>query len=272
MLTKRILSILVMIPLFAIMGVFGGWPFAIFIAVIMGVAGWEFWRMFAGGGYSPSKVLIIGGSALLVLVRYQFGLGGSAYLLSVLALAAMAVHLIEFEKGSEHSALDFCITVAGLVYLGWFGSYLVSLRALPNGLWWLLLVLPSVWLADTGAFLVGIRFGKHSMAPRLSPKKTWEGYAGGIVFGVVLTAILALLWGLRAPEITPLSGAIVGAVLAILTPLGDLGESMIKRQFGVKDSSNLIPGHGGFMDRLDTWLWAGVIGFYLVSSLFLTAI
>jgi phosphatidate cytidylyltransferase len=90
---------------------------------------------------------------------------------------------------------------------------------------------------------------------------------GGILFSMLFTALIAALWHLRAPAITPLAGLIIGAVMSILCPIGDLGESMLKRQFGLKDSSNLLPGHGGIFDRIDSWLWAGVIGYYLVLLL-----
>jgi phosphatidate cytidylyltransferase len=124
-----------------------------------------------------------------------------------------------------------------------------------------------VWLADSGAFLIGSRYGKHKLSPRLSPKKTWEGFFGGIVFGVVSGAILAALWHFMSPAMTVERGALIGLLMGALTPLGDLGESMIKRQAGVKDSSQILPGHGGVLDRIDSWLWAGVIGYYVVLLL-----
>jgi phosphatidate cytidylyltransferase len=105
------------------------------------------------------------------------------------------------------------------------------------------------------------------LSPRLSPKKTWEGYFGGILVAVILTPLLVVLLRLVAgPDsaITPLRGIWVGLVMGIIPTLGDLGESMIKRQRGVKDSGNLLPGHGGAFDRIDSWLWAVVIGYYMI--------
>jgi phosphatidate cytidylyltransferase len=105
------------------------------------------------------------------------------------------------------------------------------------------------------------------LSPRLSPKKTWEGFFGGLAFAVVLTTALTAVWQLGAgpgTAIQPLRGALLGLVMGIFPTLGDLGESMIKRQAGVKDSSNLIPGHGGAFDRIDSWLWAGILGYYLI--------
>ncbi len=103
--------------------------------------------------------------------------------------------------------------------------------------------------------------------PPLESQKTWEGYLGGILVGTLGTALLAYgLVFLAGPEsvLTPLRGALLGFILSALTILGDLGESMFKRQVGIKDSSNLIPGHGGVFDRIDSWLWAGVIGYYVI--------
>jgi phosphatidate cytidylyltransferase len=145
---------------------------------------------------------------------------------------------------------------------------LVSLRSLPDGLWWLLTALPSVWVGDSAAYFVGRAFGRHRLAPRLSPKKSWEGYLAGIVGAAAAGAGFAALWGVAAgpsASVTPERGLVLGAVLGLLTTLGDLGISMIKREVQVKDSGTLLPGHGGALDRLDSWLWAGAIGYYLIG-------
>ena len=123
---------------------------------------------------------------------------------------------------------------------------------------------PSGW-PNSFAYFIGVRFGRHRLSPRFSPKKSWEGYWGGILFGTLGTAGLAVLWtSLGGPVVPWWKGAALGAALSILTTLGDLGESMIKRQAGVKDSSNIIPGHGGVFDRIDSWLWGAAIGYFLI--------
>ena len=119
-------------------------------------------------------MLTVGGVLGILIARTVFPAYESA-VLTLLVFLAMAYHLIAFERGRDRAAGDFAITVAGLVYLGWIGSYLVKLRELPQGLWWFFLVLPAVWFADTGAYFIGKNFGKHKLSPRLSPKKTWEG-------------------------------------------------------------------------------------------------
>ena len=155
----------------------------------------------------------------------------------------MTWHLFDYEKGRDRAATDFAVTTTGIVYLGWIGAYLINLRNLQDGLWWLLIVLPTIWLADMAAYFVGIRFGKHPLSPRLSPKKTWEGYWAGVVFGTLSSVGLVLLWhSLGGPAVAWWQGAVLGLALSILTTLGDLGESMFKRQAGVKDSSNIFPG------------------------------
>jgi phosphatidate cytidylyltransferase len=105
------------------------------------------------------------------------------------------------------------------------------------------------------------------MAPRLSPKKSWEGYAASVFTGMIGGAFLVYAYstfGYFSGHITILQGALLGLVMGALPPLGDLGESMIKRQSGIKDSSDIIPGHGGFFDRVDSWLWGAVIGYYFL--------
>lgn len=237
-----------------------------FVCLALGVAAWEYAHLFRSSIDRPFPWLIIGGVVVLVLARITLQFNGSNLLLSGMILFAMAVYLVAYERGCDRAATAFSLTVTGIAYLGWIGSYLISLRQLPQGLWWVLTVLPVTWIMDTSAMLVGRRFGRHLMVPRLSPRKTWEGYLGGITGAVIGGALLGWLWSLASPELSYARGALLGLVLGILTPLGDLGESMIKRQVGAKDSSNILPGHGGIFDRMDTWLWAGVIGYYMVLA------
>jgi phosphatidate cytidylyltransferase len=131
--------------------------------------------------------------------------------------------------------------------------------------------LPSIWVADSTAYLVGSRWGRHQLAPRLSPKKTWEGYCGGIAGGV----IFGMLAGLAIEQVAPAwsavnlwRGGLIGLLMGVFPTLGDLGESMIKRQAHAKDSGDMIPGHGGFFDRIDSWLWAAVIAYYTIVWFF----
>lgn len=264
---NRILVSIVLVPLGVGIIWLGGLPYALVVTAILGLAAWEYSRLMRMAALLPAAWIVIGGTALITLSRYYLPLSGTAALFSLFVLVAMTVHLLSYERGCDRAATDFATTLAGMVYLGWIGSYLVALRTLPEGVWWVLTVLPAVWMGDAGAMFIGIGFGRHPFFPRLSPRKTWEGYIGGVICGTLGGALLGALWGLVTPELTFLRGALLGLALSVLTPLGDLGESMLKRQVGAKDSSQIIPGHGGILDRIDSWLWAGVIGYYMIVVL-----
>jgi len=279
MLAKRVLVVVILLPIGLALIYLGGWAYTGMVALILGLAAWEYARLFRAGGYKPATYLIVAASVLLPLARGWVAFSLDGLILGGFVLVSMAYHVFAYERGRDQAATDFAITIAGGVYLGFVGSYLVSLRNLPEGLWWVLLALPSVWLADSGAYFIGRSFGRHKMSKRVSPKKSWEGYFGGIVVGIIGTALLAMLWQYLAGQwpaklesatlITPLNGAVLGLILSVFTVLGDLGESMIKRQVGVKDSGSLLPGHGGVFDRIDSWLWAGIISYFVVFYFFL---
>jgi len=265
MLNKRIATVAVIIPVSVTFVVIGGWPFFLFICAILGISTWEYWRMFKQGGFSPNPSALFAGVLLLAAARNFEGFNHSDWIITLIILAAMTVHTIMYEQKREQSATDFGITLAGIFYIGWLGSYFLSVRQLPNGLWWLLFLIPVVGIGDAGAYFIGNKFGKTKMAPKVSPNKTWEGYFGGILFATIGGAILASLWQLKVPVFNVPQGLLFGLILGVLTPLGDMGESMLKRQFNLKDTSQLLPGHGGFLDRIDTWLWSAAIGYYLIT-------
>ena len=267
MLLKRVLAALVLAAIGLPAIIFGHIPYFVVITVLLILAAWEYAHLFRAAGFFPSSILVVGGVFLLVTVR-QFIPDASAMGLAFLGLAAMTWHLVAFERGRNQAATDFGITIGGIVYLGWIGAYFIDLRALPDGLWYLLLSLGSVWIADSAAYFIGSRFGRHKLSPRLSPKKSWEGYAASVFTGAHTGALYVWVFqtfGNHIHGITIWQGAVLGLLLGSLPTLGDLGESMIKRQSGIKDSSDIIPGHGGFFDRIDSWLWGSVIGFYFLT-------
>jgi phosphatidate cytidylyltransferase len=267
MLKERLLVLIPLIPAAVALVMAGGWLFTIALAVILGIAGWEYWRMFTRGGFKPSAAVLIAGPLGFTLLRHIFQFQYADLYLVFILFVALAIHLIDFERGGQTSALDFGITLGGVLYIGWLGAYFISVRSFPYGEWWLLLVLASIWIADGGAYLIGRHFGNHKISRYASPNKSWEGYFGGVLFAVVFCPLIALLWHVQAPEITALKGLILGVLLSLVCIFGDLGESMFKRHFKIKDSSNLIPGHGGVFDRIDSWLWAVPIGYYLIQLL-----
>lgn len=270
MLRERTAVILLLLPFILFMLVAGGWLFAGAIALVMALAGSEFALLFRGQGRRPALPMIIIGILGLVISRQAFNFDHSPLILTILIILSLIWHLVDFERGAPTSATDFALTLTGTIYLGWIGAFFVSLRNLPNGLWWLLLVLPAIWLADSGAFFVGQAIGRRKLSPRLSPNKTWEGYLAGVVVGGIAAALFAMLWRVGAGPGSGLEasrGLLMGTVVAILAPLGDLGISMIKRELKVKDTGALLPGHGGALDRIDTWIWASMLGYFMVTWL-----
>lgn len=269
---QRGLVLVLLLPIGLVIVWQDSWWYAALAMLILSLAAWEYTSLFRSGGYRPARALVVGSAALLPLGRYLSGFESGPWMLSLMVLLSMVYHLIAYERGRDQAATDFSITVTGMLYLGWVGAYFISLRQLPDGKEWLLLVLSAVWSADTGAYLIGSRFGRHALSPRLSPKKTWEGYLAGIVTGILGTTLVGYLWSLEMgadPIITAQRGALMGLMMGVFPTLGDLGASMVKRQVGAKDSGKLLPGHGGMFDRIDSWLWAAVLGYYLITWLWL---
>jgi phosphatidate cytidylyltransferase len=248
--------------------IYGGIFYYLLLAIFLAGSAWEYVRLYRAVRSEPNEIVTVGGVLVITTARFFFA-EAAIPLFVILVLLAMTVHLVAFERGRDQAALDFSVTVAGIVYLGWLGSYLLDLRNLPQGAWWLMLVLPIIWAGDTGAYSIGAAYGKHKMSPRLSPKKSWEGYFAGLFTSVIVGAFFSYAFSSLGLQplgglITFLQGAFLGLVIGALAPLGDLGESMFKRQGGLKDSSNIFPGHGGFFDRIDSWIWGAVLGYFLI--------
>jgi len=251
--------------------IYGGAFYFLLMGGFLVVGAWEYIRLYRAAQYEPNELVTVGGVLVLVTARFFFS-GHAISLFVLLILVAMTVHLFSYEQGRDQAALDFGVTVTGITYIGWLGSYLLDIRNFSaEGGWWLMLVLPIVWAGDTGAYSIGAVYGKHKMAPRLSPKKSWEGYIAGvfssIAIGAFFTYAFTSIGDLQplAGMITPVQGALLGLVIGALAPLGDLGESMFKRQSGLKDSSNIFPGHGGVLDRIDSWIWGASLGYIMIQ-------
>ncbi len=271
-LLRRTIVTLIIVPLALLLIYYGGYLYQAVIILLLCLSAWEYDSLLRKVNLKPALYLAIIGVLMLGLGRSLYQFANSSALLVLLLFLISAWHILQHEKGASSPGADFGGSVSILIYSGFLGSYLISLRTLPNGMWWTFLVLPTVWIADSGAYFLGKMIGKNKLAPRTSPHKTWEGYFGGLIFGTLGSLGLMLLFervfnaGL---SISPLQGALLGLVISAFIPLGDLTESMIKRQAGEKDSGNIFPGHGGFFDRLDSLFWAAPIGYYLILHLFI---
>lgn len=262
--SKRTITALALLLIGLPAVLFGGVAYLLFMGFFLAAAAWEYAGMFKAAGARPASWLVLVEVIALVLARfYNPALSLSVLTFSVLAL--MTYHLVDYERGADKAGMDFSVSLGALVYVGWLGAYLFDLRQLENGGWWLMFVLPCVWGTDTGAYMIGSVYGKHRMTPRLSPKKTWEGFAAGVFTAMLMGAFLAYAYSTWGPlQLEIWKGALFGLLVGVVTPLGDLGESMLKRQAGLKDSGNLFPGHGGAFDRIDSWLWGGVLGYFFL--------
>jgi phosphatidate cytidylyltransferase len=154
--------------------------------------------------------------------------------------------------------------VAGILLLGWMSGHFFLLRGLDTAeaAWWTILVMVSTWVADSAAYVFGTRLGHRKLAPRLSPGKTVEGYAAGVIFGTLATLGLAY-----ALDLSLTVALLLGLLISIVSPGGDLVISLLKREAGVKDSGRMLPGHGGALDRMDSLLWSVTMSYYVISFL-----
>lgn len=185
----------------------------------------------------------------------------------LVAAFAVAVAVVQVWRAVESSGLlavrDVVAGVMALAWVPFLGSFIVLLHALPHGAVLVLLALIVPICNDIGGYVAGVLLGAHPMAPSISPKKSWEGFAGSMIGGVG-AAVLIVTQGLHAPWWI---GAVIGAVLVVVSTAGDLAESLLKRDIGLKDMGTLLPGHGGVLDRIDSMLLSAPVTFILVEVL-----
>jgi len=204
-------------------------------------------------------------AAVAIVPATFFWLDTGHWLLTLGGIALVAVwRLVELIRPSTRTTarevlLDIGAGTLIMVYIGFMAGFTVLLTAQDGGQWWTLAFLIVVVSVDTGAYASGLAFGKHPMAPTISPKKTWEGFAGSAVAALVAGVLLSLFM-LQQPWWV---GLILGATILATATIGDLAESLIKRDLGIKDISTWLPGHGGFLDRVDSSLLSGAAAYAL---------
>ncbi|HEY8533856.1 MAG TPA: phosphatidate cytidylyltransferase [Micromonospora sp.] len=238
------------------------WPPA-FFAVVAGAAlvgTWELARAVRSQELHPPLPPLFGGSLLIVALAWWAGANGLVF---GLVMTVLAILVWRLGDGPDRYQRDVGAATLIAVYVPFLLSFAALLVNAPDGEWRIVVTLAAVVLSDTGGYAVGVFFGKHPMAPRISPKKSWEGLAGSLVSSALGSALL--VWLLL--DVAPWWGALFGLGVSGAAVLGDLAESMIKRDLGVKDMSNLLPGHGGLMDRLDSILFAVPTSYLLLSVL-----
>lgn len=260
MLRTRVLVAAVALPLLTVIVLIGGWVFALFVFAAMLLAAWEYVTLWRKVHQTPALWLVVALIAVPFAATWFDRPEWRTPGLIALLIAGMFQVIWDMERGHAAPMNSLALAAFGGVYLGWLGSTLIEVRLLEHGARLVVFLYGCVIVADSAAYFVGRRFGKRKMSPRVSPKKTWEGFVGGVIVTPIFGALVGLLPA--AQVITPLHGAILGLLISLIGPIGDLGESVIKRQAGVKDSSNLIPGHGGILDRTDSVLVSSAVGYY----------
>ncbi|MBI2858040.1 MAG: phosphatidate cytidylyltransferase [Chloroflexi bacterium] len=263
MLSQRITSAAVALALLLAALFFGGtWGWAIFVSLAGILAAVEFCGLGTKIGYRPLTTLACAWSASLVLSSAAFPGHGEAAIgiLSAGTVISFIFLLVRPEKKDALGAFGW--TLATVLYIGWLSRYLVELRAIESGRDWLLITLLTVFAVDTSAYFIGKKWGKHRMAPAVSPGKTKEGAAAGLAGGLAVSLLMSTVLDL---PLSLLHAGVLGLLIGIFAQLGDLTESLFKRSAGVKDSGRLMPGHGGILDRTDSILLAGTVVYYYVS-------
>ncbi|MFA6166427.1 MAG: phosphatidate cytidylyltransferase [Gemmatimonadaceae bacterium] len=273
---KRLLVAIVLIPIVVSCVWFGGPALVTLLALASGLAAWEFYRLAEVRGARPLSGVGIVASVLIPVVVHARFLGFWVPPVSVVALLVpLLLTVALFTRGSDGGPMAAVgTTLAGIVYTGGMLSFAYALRYhefvvdARGGTALVLLPVVVTWLNDTGAYVAGRAFGRAKLMPTVSPGKTWAGAYGAVVASVLTTWVLAafVLPPMAHLSMRPLGIVVVGVGLSLAAQVGDLAESMFKREAGVKDSSHLIPGHGGVLDRVDSLLFTLPVGFVLLGS------
>ena len=244
----------------------GGLPILGFLLVIIFLGSVEYVKILKTKGFHPSLSLILLSDlvfAVLIFFR-RFDL-----LPSIISLSIMASFLVVLFMGRQPYIVNVATTVLGFLYCGWLPCHLLLIRQISadrinafqigtnEGLWLVIFVFLIVVATDIGGYYFGSKFGKHKLSPVISPKKTVEG-----ALGATLLALLVASFGVFYTKLTLLHALIAGFLITVSSQLGDLSESLVKRDAGVKDSSNILPGHGGILDRTDGYLFALPVAYY----------
>jgi phosphatidate cytidylyltransferase len=212
------------------------------------------------------RPLVLGGYLGFIVMLLALELGGIDWMLGGLLATFVFAFVVYGLGGVRQSATQsFGSTLLGVAWVGGGIGCLLLVRDIPEfGFWAVMAVLFTVFAADTGAFFVGRTFGRHRMAPAISPKKSWEGLVGGVLAAVLVAFVI--LYKDREDFLSIPETLVLGLVIAVAAVLGDLFESAVKRDFEVKDSGRVLGGHGGVLDRLDSLLWAGPAAYFTILA------
>jgi len=264
----RVIASLVFIPCFIIITRRGGYHFLALMDIVIFIGMWEFYAMMSAKGIRPYRG--IGVACGLALSWYMFFQGG-VYANMFLTLALLGIMALELTRRDTQLAVyRISTTILGVIYVAYLVSHVVLLRELPHGenlpysdgSSFVYLAFVATWACDTGAYFIGTWLGRRQLLPRISMAKTREGAVGGVVFSVAAVVVARYTF---APYLDTLQAVVLGVVTAAAAIVGDLVESMIKRDADIKDASGTIPGHGGVLDRFDSLLFTAPLIYYFLK-------
>jgi phosphatidate cytidylyltransferase len=250
---KRVASALVLLPplVFFLLHASPG-LFLLLVLMVIGLSLREYFHLLQHVHLSTCTYVTWLAALALPVVAH---LGGARWvsLTLFLSMVALTISVMLTASPAAHFFPMLVYSVFGVLFIGWTLSHLILLRFLPAGPWYVLFLCTVIWVGDSAAMYVGKSLGRHKMAPAISPGKTWEGALGCVIGGVCTAVVSAGFW---LPHLRLWQCLVLGLCIALAAQLSDLGESMLKRYAGVKDSGGLIPGHGGMLDRIDSLLFA----------------
>lgn len=258
---KRVKSALFGMLILAVIVRTGGWIFAASVYILNVLALWELDKAFEGIGINISLAKI---SVMTALLQFAAVTHNAVMIPLIVLLTIIVVFIHNIIKDNERTVSDAVYTVFAFVYSSLPFVYWIYMRNLPEGLaltWWVFVI---IWFSDTGAFFVGCRFGKKKLAPHISPKKTVEGSIGGLVFCILASMLFSRVF---LPLTTYGEAAALGLIVGMVSQIGDLSASQLKRYCSIKDFSNIIPGHGGILDRFDSALFSFPVAYYYMTIL-----
>ena len=241
--------------------------FVVLVAAALAVASIELYHALRKQEMTAAIIPIVGGCVAIPIGSYLAGqettsleFSTTSVLLASLALTVFSTLVWRMPKGAEGYVKDAAASLLIVGYVPLLGSFAALMLAEDHGAARLVTFMLVVTMSDTGGLIAGVLFGKHPMAPMISPKKSWEGFAGSMLFGVAAGTLMAMF----VLDVAFWVGIIIGAVLVAVGTAGDLIESLIKRDIGIKDMSSFLPGHGGVMDRLDSLLVAAPVAWLIM--------
>lgn len=242
------------------------------VCLVSALALYEFYRIVKNENIQPLTWLGIIFSVLFAVNAFvqahphDFTGVSSWFTLTLMLTLITVVPLLWllFKQNRDHAFINWGWTVAGVLYTGWLISFYILIRAMENGLGWLFLVLACTALCDVFAYVVGSNLGKHPLAASISAGKTIEGSIGGLIASIVSAVIVSLLFNL---PINYWQMIVAGIIISVFAQIGDLVESMLKRNMKTKDAGNVLPGHGGVLDRIDSHLLVAPVAYYLIILL-----